>query len=107
MIVKGIEILPELHALAKEKSQAFDLTLICDNLLNQSIVDANIVFINATGYDNPTWENILAKLLTLKPKTRIIITSKKLPEPTFISRYQGMEKMSWGLTSTYIYEKIQ
>lgn len=115
--VKGIECLPVLHTLAQEKlrccqqllarsSKPLDITLLCDNILNASIADATLVFINATGYDAPIWGSILEKLYTLNPKTRIIITSKILPEPMFKCCYQGMQRMSWGLTSTYIYEKM-
>lgn len=117
LVVKGIELVPALHAIAEQKlfeyleketldAKRFGLSFICDNLLNQNFSDADIIFINATAYSANTWEQILYKLVQLKRGAKIIITSKTLPSPTFTKTYQGMELMSWGLTSTYIYEKI-
>lgn len=115
--VKGIELIPQLHEIAEQKlheyldkhghnKDSFGLRFICDNLLNQNFSDGDIIFINATAYSRDTWTQILHKLIQLKRGAKIIITSKTLPAPTFIKRYQGMELMSWGFTSTYIYEKI-
>lgn len=117
LLVKGIELVPDLHAIAQQKlltyldkqaldAKQFGLSFICDNLLNQNFSDADIIFINATAYSLGTWEQILYKLVQLKRGAKIIITSKTLPSPTFVKKYQGMELMSWGLTSTYIYEKM-
>ncbi len=114
--VKGIEFVRPLHDIAIAKKallqkhvqmsgQNFDVNLICDNILNQSFNDGNILFINATAFTPMTWEQILDKLLTLQPGTKVIVTTKTLPSSSFKKVYQGMELMSWGLTSTYIYEK--
>lgn len=113
--VKGIELIPSLHQIAQlqaqrlqqmDPKQSLDITPICDNFLNYSFHDADIVFINATGLSSELWSLLADKLSLLKPGSRIILTSKRLPSPTFREYYRGMEKMSWGLTSTYIYEKI-
>lgn len=110
--VRGIELVADLHALGSQKlveylslNKKFHLQFICDDLLQQDFTDANILFINATAYSVPTWEQINSKLLNLKTGTKIIITSKTLPQTHFIPYYSGMEQMSWGLTSTYIYVK--
>lgn len=114
--VQGIEIIPSLHHAALEKYQEFltekkskaeDFAIKhhLDNFLEYNFSDANIIFINATGYTTVEIEALLPKLLNLAPSTKIIVTSKTLPAPAFEKTYQGMEKMSWGLTSTYIYEK--
>ncbi|MFI4937493.1 MAG: hypothetical protein ACHQJ6_03160 [Candidatus Berkiellales bacterium] len=114
LIVRGIEIIPALQQLSEQKCQQlrdlksfphFDIHFICGNFLDQDFLDADIIFINATGFSSALFEQLLTKLLNLKPQTKIIITSKTLPETSFIKQYQGMEQMSWGLTSTYIYEK--
>lgn len=114
--VRGIEMLPTLHEAAITRYQAFlqakhltssDLmiTHLLDNFLVHNFSDANIIFINATGYTQVEIDELLPKLLNLKPSTKIIVTSKTLPDAIFERKYQGMEQMSWGLTSTYIYEK--
>lgn len=115
--VKGIELLSALydvsimklkeyhdkHALTQKE---FDVTFICDNIVNQPFADADIIFINSTAFSPHIWEQILYKLVQLKVGAKIIITSKQLPAPTFKKHYEGMKLMSWGFTSTYIYEKI-
>ncbi|MBS0290633.1 MAG: hypothetical protein JSS07_11445 [Proteobacteria bacterium] len=114
--VKGIEMIDALHQLAVQKydlylakshlsSSAFELVLIHQNFIQVNILDADIIFINATAYSKATWEQILDKLIQLKVGTKVIITSKTLPATHFSKTYQGMEWMSWGLTSTYVYEK--
>lgn len=107
MQVIGIEALKPLHDIAVQKlAQMQDVILICDDLLNYHFLDPNIVFINSTSFSAKTWDQIVQKLIQLKAGTKIIVTSKTLPSPFFAKRYQGMERMSWGLTSTTIYEKI-
>jgi hypothetical protein len=117
MLVKGIELIHPLHVIAELKLKEYldkkDLThlefglhFICDNILNQNISDGDIIFINATAYSQSTWNQILYKLIHLKPGAMVIVTSKLLPTPAFTKKYQGMELMSWGLTSTYIFEKV-
>lgn len=106
--VNGIEKLPALHAIAEQiahKHTLHPITPICADFLEWDFSDATIVFINATAYSGPLWNALLKKLWELKPHTKIIVTSKSLPEKGFIERYAGMEQMSWGLCSTYIYEK--
>lgn len=113
--VKGIEQSHALNHLAQEKYQQylqhqgkvetdFQISYISQDFIHYPYWDADILFINATALQ-ATWPQILGKLLQLKPGARVIITSKTLPDEFFNQLYQGMEKMSWGLTSTYIYEK--
>lgn len=105
----GIERQAELHDLAEEIGQSKappHAQYICDDFLNVDFTDATIILINATAFNGELWEALLAKLKTLKPMSKIIITSKKLPSSDFIKRYGAMEKMNWGLCTTHIYEKI-
>ena len=113
--VIGIEKIPQLHALAKNKYQAyleqhklnerdFSLTHHQQDILNFPFIYADILFINATAFE-ANWPQILIQLHQLKKGAKIILTTKTLPLDAFTKLYQGMEQMSWGLTSTYIYEK--
>lgn len=113
--VKGLEQSQALINLAKEKYYQyleqkgtlevdFEISHISQNFVDYPFWDADILFINATAFQ-ATWPQILGKLLLLKPGARVIITSKTLPDDTFTQVYQGMEQMSWGPTSTYIYQK--
>lgn len=116
--VKGIETLAPLHHMAQQKWQAYCqqhplsaqgslITFICDNWLQQNIQDADIILVNATALSTAAWQQAVEQLIPLKQGLKIITTSKTLPSPLFNLKYQGMELMSWGLTSTYIYEKIK
>ncbi|MGE3320530.1 MAG: hypothetical protein AB7I18_14675 [Candidatus Berkiella sp.] len=105
----GIERQSELHDLAEEIRQSMappHPDYICDDFLNVDFTDATIILINATAFHGEQWEALLAKLKALKPKTKIIITSKKLPATLFVHCYGAMEKMNWGLCTTHIYEKV-
>ncbi len=113
--VIGIEQVSQLHNIAQQKyheylkqhslkAADFMLTHLQEDFSEFSFIDADILFINATALDT-SWPQILSKLRQLKPGARIIITTKTLPDDTFAKLYEGMEQMSWGLASTYIYEK--
>lgn len=116
LTVKGIEILSDLHHLAKQKWQQHcrlnhltsnsQIQFIAGDFLECAFQDADIIFLNATAFSDTTWQQILVKLKSLKSGTQIVITTKLLPEAYFAKKYQGMELMSWGYASTYIYEKI-
>ncbi len=113
--VIGIELVSALHRLAQDKYAqylkeqdkslpSFDVVHLQSNYLEYNFNNADIIFVNATAISE-SWHLLLEKFKQLKPKTFIIITSKTLPTNLFIKHYEGMEQMSWGLTSTYIYEK--
>ncbi|HRE32268.1 MAG TPA: hypothetical protein PLD88_09875 [Candidatus Berkiella sp.] len=108
LTVKGIERLEPLCRLAQVVTPP-DITktyYINNDFLEIDFSEATILFINATGFSQTLWEPLVSKLLQLKAGTKIILTSKTLPDTSFTQRYAGMEKMNWGLCSTYIYEKI-
>jgi hypothetical protein len=109
MKVVGIECLAPLHDLAEEIGQSFPPPHAAyrnENFLTADFNEATILLVNATAYSATTWEPLLIKLQELKQGTKIIVMSKKLPSPVFIQRYGAMEKMSWGLCTTRIYEKL-
>lgn len=114
--VTGLELIEPLNAIALHALNRYnllhapnrlkDLTFICTDFLKYDFSNADIVFINATGFTDENWQQILIKLNQLKQGTAVITTSKLLPSDTFIQRYGAMEQMHWGLVSTYIYERL-
>jgi hypothetical protein len=115
--VLGFEIIEELHQVSMNKRDQFlhqygqkidpsELEFIHANILDHHFCQADIIFINAVAYSAGTWRQILYKFLQAKSGVKIIVTSKTLPTPAFHKLYQGMELMSWGRNSTYIYEKV-
>lgn len=117
-VVRGVEIVPDLVNIGQQQYNAylkqhhltpeqFTIDFIHHDLLETDWSDATLIFINATGFQGAFWDKILAKLMRLQPNTKIIVTSKTLPCPPFRLISHTMEKMSWGLTATAIYEKME
>lgn len=113
----GIELLPKLYQLAKNKiikakahhflrDKSSRISFLNKNFLDMDFTDADIVFINATCLSHPSWEKIQEKLLKLKSGSRIIVTTKKILNNHFAVIYQGMTLMSWGVNSINIYQKV-
>ena len=116
----GLEILEPLHQLATNRSnelkrycQIHNISLSCERVfhfcdyMNENWDSGDIYFINATCYRGELWNNIVKKFRALKPGVRVIITTKRLDFPEFQLLYQGQELMSWGLNSTFLYQKIR
>jgi SAM-dependent methyltransferase len=115
----GIEILPALFQLSerkqeKYKEKAIEINptksvtshFIQDNFLKVDFSTADIVFINATAFKGPTWDNLSKLLKLLKPGSRVIVTSLKLKAPDFELIYSANEVMSWGFCSVRIFKRL-
>jgi SAM-dependent methyltransferase len=116
LTVKGIEVMAELHYLATDRWHALqqkyparlasaNIDFICANFLDQDFYDADIIFINATSFSPETWQKLVSKFNNLKKGCKILIISKQLPEALFKTLYTGSELMSWGFSTTRLYEK--
>lgn len=111
----GIELLPRLCDVAQQqlkKAQQNAVSLpavsriqfINDDFLQYDFSDGDIIFINATALSDSIWSKLCAKLLKLKPGSRVIVTTKTIPHRAFELLYQGRELMSWGMNSVSIYQ---
>lgn len=112
----GVELLPELYALANtQKDKAKQLTtdkkrldrihFYNDNFLEHNFSEATILFINATCISKPIWELLLKKIMLLKAGSRIILTSKEIQHDKFQLISSSKELMSWGMNLVTIYLK--
>ncbi len=119
--VVGVELLPSLFQLCNDQlhkfrylperekqfpARLFNIQFVNDSFFNVSLVEADIIFINATAFRGSFWNAILAKLEETKVGTRFIVTSHSLPEPHFKLMEAQRRLMSWGMNSVYIYEKV-
>lgn len=111
----GIELIPELVNLSNKllgevagqsQMNCSPVMFLRDDILSADFSAASIVFINATAFQGQVWDNLLSKILQLAAGTRVVITSKRLPTSHFQIIYQGMEVMSWGMNSAFVYNKI-
>lgn len=119
--VCGIELLPALQqqsqylydellkypkAVQYFSDKQFNIHFVNDDIFVYDFSDADIVFINATGFFGNEWNALLTKLEMLKKGARIILTSKKLSAASYELLYDDIYHMSWGMCSVYIYKKI-
>lgn len=108
----GIEILPALYQTSLEKlvmlqkiktNHLSNIQFIQTDFYKFDFSNANIVFINATGFFGESYRDLVLILKKLNPGTRIIITSKLLPLSDFELTHQAFYLMSWGLSRVSIY----
>lgn len=112
--VRGVELLGPMRDLSSELFATLVDTLSLDlrahfnqgDIYEYDFSDASIVFINATGYFDEAYIKLVRSLERLKPGTRILISSKELPEPDFIfeTRWPAVE-MSWGHCQVRYYRR--
>lgn len=116
----GVEILPGLHGAASSLSQVFEnmqevkklhpdwkyhFAFINEDFVNVDISDADVVFLHATTFGYPLWDNLKAKLNTLKPGTRVIVNTKQLDSEYFEKIDDQMREMGWGESMVFTYRK--
>lgn len=109
----GIELFANLHQAANQQKQKLlknaayqknisSISLLQGNFLAIDFSDANLIFINATGFIGPIWHKIQEKLIQLSPGTVIITISKKLNSNDFTLQKTTHIEMSWGIATAYI-----
>lgn len=121
----GIEFLPALYRKAQEQkvkcrnliqSQhlAFQdvylkkwagIAFLNESFLETDFSDADIIYIAATCFEDKTWTALIKKLTTLKPGSRVIVTTKKIEHKAFELLNSSTELMSWGLCRVNIYRR--
>ncbi len=107
----GIETLPSLYqaceAVVNKYSELnpVNIQVHLADLLNYDFQEADVVFINATGFFGDAFLQLVERLKQLKSGSRIIITSKRLPEDDFNCLEENLYPMSWGLAHVFVYLK--
>lgn len=113
----GIELLLPLHQGSTEVKKNLALEPAMDvvatqihfthgDILQQDISDADIVFINATGFFSPLWDHMVTHLKQLKAGTRLLVTSKSLPVDSFELQHETQMMMSWGACGLRVYHRV-
>ena len=116
ILAKGIEYLPEMCDLSQRLSKTLLASLdipdqqmhfIHGDLNVSDLSDASVVFINATGFFDASYQALVETLSRLRSGTRIIIASKKLPENLFHQQAYFPEiPMNWGNSQSYLYTRL-
>jgi SAM-dependent methyltransferase len=119
--VVGVELLPGLTAcsanllkrfeqlMAKHPrlaTHSYNIEFIQNNLLNISLSQASIIFVNATCYDEKFLSALADSLSVLASGSRVIITTHPLTHKAFSCRLELSSVMSWGLCNVRIYQRL-
>lgn len=95
----GIEIIPELVELSQSlqrKTKIKNAHFIAGDFFDHDISDADVIFVNATGFFGDLLSRLQNHLSNTKPGCTIILSSKTLPSTHFDTLYEGQAPMSWG-----------
>jgi len=77
------------------------------NILEFDFSDADIVFINATCFQLEHWRALEVKFKQLKQGARVIITTKYLKEPEFVTLHTQCYDMSWGYARVSVFRRTK
>ena len=112
----GVEILLPLHLTAcQQKNRLRHLpqyAAIADKIelrhadfLETGLEDATLIFINATAFFSPLWEELGARLHQLTSLQTVITTSRSLTIPSFHIQIQTQVQMSWGIVTAFVHQR--
>jgi hypothetical protein len=112
----GVELFPELYlesckqveqlaSLNPYAEQAKKIKFILGDFLEANLNEATVIFINATAFFGPTWENLCSKIDNLPHVNTIVTTSKCLSCTHFKLLKQTKVEMSWGVVSAFIHTR--
>lgn len=118
----GVEILPGLIEASKQAlvnlknsekikklypDNQFNIEFVQEDLLKADISDANVIFLHATTFGQPLWDNLKARLNQLPVGVRIIVNTKQLDKEYFEKIDEHSRIMGWGESMAYTYKKYR
>jgi SAM-dependent methyltransferase len=115
--VIGIELITDLYLTAQKlkenipeeyKEYADKIHFTSGDITKENFLDGDIIFINATCFEDNLFENIISKLHKLKNGSYLIMTTKIIESGNFEMILESTEiEYSWGYPTTRIYQKIK
>ena len=107
LIVKGVEMLPNLYASSIEATKTIEnISIVQGDLRITDWSDANIIFMSSVCFLDELVQDIVTKSSSLKPGSRIL-TLKELPEPSAWTLQNIFRvRMSWGRCDCFFYIKF-
>ncbi len=118
----GVEMLPGLVDASRAAAQALDnsakikskfpdrhynIQFIQEDILKADISDADVIFLHATTFGQPLWDNLKAKLNQLKTGIRVIVNTKQLDSNYFKKIDEQTREMGWGESMAFTYQKYR
>lgn len=110
----GIEYLPALYQQSQQILKEFEekvpekkeiINFIQGNILELNWEHADILYINATCFDDNLWNKIVEKAHELKNGSRLIVTTQHIYSDQFEMIHDQSHQMSWGMNSVRVYKK--
>lgn len=112
----GVELFSELHQAARLSlnqlkripiyaEKATRIVFRQGDLRQTSLVDAGLIFINASAFFGALWTSISQHCEQIPSGALVITTSKPLHSNTFSILKQTQVEMSWGIVIVYIQER--
>lgn len=89
------------------RDSKYKICLIEGDFLEEDWTRGDIVFMNASCYDQELMEKVEAKAGLLKKGSILIVTTKKLESEKFKLLTSFRREMSWGKASVRIYQKTE
>lgn len=115
--VIGIELITDLYLTAQKLKEAIPeeyqkyarkIHFIEGDITKENFSNGDIIFINATCFEENLFENISSKLHKLKSGSYVIMTTKKIESENFEMILESSDiEYSWGYPTTRIYQKIK
>jgi len=82
-----------------------EISLINKNIFDVDLSEADLILLNCPLRGEKSFLQLEEKFLReLKPKTKIIVTIRKLKSPAFKLFHSQQYKFSWGMADTFFYE---
>ena len=98
----GVECMPELVNIAKQKSKG-NITYLQQNILDTQWADATILFINVASFIPELWQAITQKIQH-QPVSTIITCAKPLALSEVYTVTKTQVLCSWGVIPAYIHK---
>ncbi len=111
----GIELFENLHRCAIKQQQSLSklknyqdkasrIEYIQGDFMNTDFDEATLIFVNATGFISPLWDNLSTRIAASRCQT-VISTSKPIEHESFRVTHKLQTPMSWGPATVFIQER--
>jgi SAM-dependent methyltransferase len=111
----GIELFLPLHQEALEIKarlatfpdyQTDSISFIQANFLSVDLQKRAVIFINASAFFQPLWQDICDRLHRLSPGSLVITTSRRITFTSFKLIKSTHMAVSWGVVRVYVYKRL-
>lgn len=111
----GIELFENLHRCALKQQQSLKklknyqdkatrMKYIRGDFMSTDFNEATLIFVNATGFISPLWDNLSTRIAESRCQT-VISTSKPIEHENFRVTHKLQTPMSWGPATVFIQER--